>query len=52
MTNFFDTPAIDFLDYGDHSGLAALFTQAGLDQETNEYHFTEEHKVPVMQKLA
>jgi len=53
MTNYFDTPPVDFLDYGDHTGMKALFTQAGLPQIADEYYCHDrETEIPAMQKLA
>lgn len=53
ISNYYDTPAVDFLDYGDHTSMKALFVQAGLMQEENEYHCNDKKQhIPAMQKLA
>ena len=31
MSNYFDTPTVDLLDYGDHTGCDQLHTEAGIE---------------------
>lgn len=53
MFNQLDIPAIDLVDYGDHSGMQSLIEEAGLPLEDNEYYFSNEpFEFPEMEIIA
>ena len=53
MTNYFDSPASDLYDFGDHTGLTALIQEVGLMIQDHEYwNSNEPTEVPAMKRIA
>ena len=42
MLNTFESPSVDLADFGDHTGLKQLITEAGFHIEDTSYFFSPE----------